>query len=143
MSLSKLFSLLKKGTQRIYFSISCFCLWCFIRGCSTALLSTFSISALFSAKWRKQISLSWPAVFQIKSPPFLLVLNKWVIVETNITTCESFPLSPIMDLESGVFQSHVKVTSFFSIIINLCCRRRIMYIYFFWVCFRKNHGRQY
>ncbi|KAJ6890748.1 hypothetical protein NC651_024299 [Populus alba x Populus x berolinensis] len=39
------------------------------------------------------------------------VLNKWVIVETNITTCESFPLSPIMDLESGVFQNHVKKES--------------------------------
>ncbi|KAJ6897591.1 hypothetical protein NC652_024404 [Populus alba x Populus x berolinensis] len=60
---------------------------------------------------RRTDILPWPAVFPIKSPPFLLVLNKWVIVDTNITTCECFPLSPIMDLESGVFQNHVKKES--------------------------------
>uniref|UniRef100_A0A6N2M5B7 Potassium transporter n=1 Tax=Salix viminalis TaxID=40686 RepID=A0A6N2M5B7_SALVM len=37
-----------------------------------------------------------------------IVLIKWVIVKRSISTCESFPLRPIMDLETGVFQNHVK-----------------------------------
>jgi hypothetical protein len=47
-------------------------------------------------------------------------LPKWVIVKWNISTSESSPPSPIMDLETGISQNHVKVSSFFSV-INLCC----------------------
>ncbi|CAK7326962.1 unnamed protein product [Dovyalis caffra] len=36
-----------------------------------------------------------------------------------------------MDLETGGFQNHVKVTSFFSIVIDLRCRRRIIYVFVF------------
>ncbi|KAJ6910987.1 hypothetical protein NC652_021586 [Populus alba x Populus x berolinensis] len=44
----------------------------------------------------------------IGTPPFLLVLPKWVIVKWNISTSESSPPSPIMDLETGISQNHVK-----------------------------------
>ncbi|KAJ6910986.1 hypothetical protein NC652_021586 [Populus alba x Populus x berolinensis] len=36
------------------------------------------------------------------------VLPKWVIVKWNISTSESSPPSPIMDLETGISQNHVK-----------------------------------